>query len=170
MKWSYFSLIFLFGNFISACQSTHIHLHGTIHKPYCGGARPTEEQAQGITIAASKMVFSVFEQLGAEQKFIKNIFLDENGDYNGDLKEGQYYLKRIEKTWEIPAINAHYLVFDTLFYRPKGEKAITQWRTEADASFDTKKGKLKLEVNIPLTEKCFVGLNPCIEYIGPKPH
>jgi hypothetical protein len=60
MKWVYFSLIFLCWNLISACQATHIHLHGSIHKPYCGGARPTEEQAQGITIAASKMVFSVF--------------------------------------------------------------------------------------------------------------
>ena len=61
MKWVYFSLIFLFGNFISDCQATHIHLHGTIHKPYCGGARPTEEQAQAsIALAQLSQLIAVY--------------------------------------------------------------------------------------------------------------
>ena len=169
MKWGYFSLIFLCWNFISSCQSTHIQLHGTIHKPYCGGARPTEEQAQGITIAASEMVFSVFEQLGAGQKFIKNISLDESGNYFGVLKDGYYVLQQVEKSWSTETLKNYYSVSDTINYRYAGEKKIAIWKEQLDYDFEVKKETSKSAYNFVLKERCFVGLNPCFEYIGPKP-
>jgi hypothetical protein len=41
------------------------------------------------------------------------------------------------------------------------------WKSTPDFTMEIKENKA---VKIELKEKCFVGLNPCMEYIGPKPN
>jgi hypothetical protein len=47
-----------------------------------------------------------------------------------------------------------------------GIEMLTAWKNTADFTMEVKENS---EVKIELKEKCFVGLNPCMEYIGPKP-
>ena len=155
--------------FIASCQSYHIQLHGDIYKPYCGGARPTEEQEKGFVIAASNSIFIVFDLSNNQKKAVKNIKLDSNGNYFGVLKEGRYVLKQVEKSWSTETLKNYYSVSDTINYRYAGEKKIAIWKEQLDYDFEVKKETSKSAYNFVLKERCFVGLNPCFEYIGPKP-
>jgi hypothetical protein len=155
--------------FIASCQSYHIQLHGDIYKPYCGGARPTEEQEKGLVITASNTVFIVFDLSNNQKKAVKNIELDSNGNYFGEFKVGYYALKQVEKSWSIETLKKYYSVMDTINYRYAGDKKITIWKEQLDYVFEVKKETAKSTNNFTMKENCFVGLNPCFEYIGPKP-
>ena len=156
--------------FIASCQSYNIELHGDIYKPYCGGARPTEEQEKGVVIAASNRVYDVFDYLHNPDKVLKKIELDSNGNCFGEFKVGYYALKQVEKSWSIETLKKYYSVNDTINYRYAGDKKITLWKEQLDYVFEVKKETPKNAYNFILKERCFVGLNPCFEYIGPKPH
>lgn len=168
MKWVYFSLIFLFGNFISACQATHIHLHGTIHKPYCGGAKPTPLQAEGNVYSAAGMSLDLFCVDQDDNKKVERIILDDNGLWKGTLKKGQYILKQADKGLSLTALKVKYHLNDTLNYKYIGDKKLDQWTKETDFVFIVVASDT-LRKDFVLKEKCFVGLNPCFEYIGQKP-
>ena len=155
--------------FIASCQSYHIQLHGDIYKPYCGGARPTEAQEKGVVIAASNRIYDVFDYLHNADKVLKKIELDSNGNCFGEFKVGYYALKQVEKSWSIETLKKYYSVNDTINYRYAGDKKITLWKEQLDYVFEVKKETPKNAFNFILNEKCFVGLNPCFEYIGPKP-
>jgi hypothetical protein len=155
--------------FIASCQSYHIQLHGDIYKPYCGGARPTQEQEKGLVITASNRVYDVFDFLHNPDKVLKKIELDSNGNYLGEFKVGYYALKQVEKSWSIEKLKKYYSVMDTINYRYAGDKKITLWKEQLDYVFEVKKETAKSTNNFTMKEKCFVGLNPCFEYIGPKP-
>ena len=155
--------------FISSCQSYHIQLHGDIYKPYCGGAKPTEEQEKGLVIAASNRVYYVFDFLHNPDKVLKKIELDSNGNYFGEFKVGHYALRQVEKSWSIETLKKYYSVLDTVNYRYAGDKKVTLWKERLDYVFEVKEETSKSTYNFVLKERCFVGLNPCFEYIGPKP-
>ena len=155
--------------FISSCQSYHIQLHGDIYKPYCGGARPTEEQEKGLVITASNRVYDVFDFLHNPDKVLKKIELDSNGNYFGEFKVGHYALRQVEKSWSIEKLKKYYSVLDTVNYRYAGDKKIAIWKERLDYVFEVKEETSKSTYNFTLKENCFVGLNPCFEYIGPKP-
>ena len=155
--------------FISSCQSYHIQLNGDIYKPYCGGARPTEEQEKGLVITASNRVYDVFDFLHNPDKVLKKIELDSNGNYFGEFKVGHYALRQVEKSWSIETLKKYYSVLDTVNYRYAGDKKIAIWKERLDYVFEVKEETSKSTYNFVLKERCFVGLNPCFEYIGPKP-
>jgi hypothetical protein len=155
--------------FIASCQSYHIQLHGDIYKPYCGGARPTQEQEKGVVMPASYKVYIVFDLLNKQDKVLKKIELDSNGNYFGEFKVGYYALKQVEKSWSIETLKKYYSVMDTINYRYAGDKKITIWKEQLDYVFEVKKETAKSTNNFTMKENCFVGLNPCFEYIGPKP-
>jgi hypothetical protein len=169
MKIQNLFVFFMSVYFIASCQSYHIQLHGDIYKPYCGGARPTEEQEKGVVIAASNRVYNVFDYLHNPDKVLKKIDLDSNGNYFGEFKVGYYALQQVEKSWSIETLKKYYSVNDTINYRYAGDKKITLWKEQLDYVFEVKKEKPKNDFKFVLNEKCFVGLNPCFEYIGPKP-
>lgn len=75
--------------FIASCQSYHIQLHGDIYKPYCGGARPTQEQEKGVVMPASYKVYIVFDLLNKQDKVLKKNSLIELID--GILKNNNIY-------------------------------------------------------------------------------
>ena len=53
-------------------------------------------------------------------------------------------------------------------YKYIGDKKLDQWTKETDFSFIVIDSDSLIK-GFVLKEKCFVGLNPCFEYIGPKP-
>ena len=118
---------------------------------------------------ASYKVYIVFDLLNKQDKVLKKIELDSNGNYFGEFKVGYYALKQVEKSWSIETLKKYYSVMDTINYRYAGDKKITIWKEQLDYVFEVKKETAKSTNNFTMKENCFVGLNPCFEYIGPKP-
>lgn len=155
--------------FIASCQSYQIQLHGDIYKPYCGGARPTMEQAQGITSPARNSTFILLKNKSNPATALDTIQLDDNGNFVGRYATGSYGLKRIEKSWQSEYIANYYFISDSINYQYKGSKAIELWKNQLDSEFEVIKKNKQQSLQFILKEKCFVGLNPCYDYIGPKP-
>jgi hypothetical protein len=88
------------------------------------------------------------------------------GNWNGKLKQGTYIVFRSDKMLTIEEIEKKFRKPDSELYAFVGIKQLETWKATADFNFEVKD---KTNVTITLSEKCFVGLNPCMEYIGPKP-
>lgn len=144
-----------------------IQLHGTIHIPYCGGAKPSPDVAKGYY---ESMKFEKFRLLKGTD-FLKNpeliqeVNLDEAGNVLLNLPAGDYLLVREDKFLSLsdfiskngPSQPIHYLI--------KEDECFDNWKKTADLQF-----KVQGDTIIELRKKaqCWIGTNPCIEYIGPQ--
>jgi hypothetical protein len=139
-----------------------------VYKPYCGGAKPTPEIAKGIRTPFSNEKVAFFKMSNNLKSFDfeKWIQLDSLGNWNGKLKQGTYIVFRSDKMLTIEEIEKKFRKPDTEMYAFVGIKQLESWKATADFTFEVKD---ETNVSITLSEKCFVGLNPCMEYIGPKP-
>jgi hypothetical protein len=154
---------------LTSCASQKVAISVETWKPYCGGAKPTPEMAQGIRtpfanerVAINKMS----DDLKSPSTFLKWIQLDSEGKWTGGLKPGTYQIYRADKLLSLEEIEKKYRQQDNEMYAFVGLETLTSWKATPDLSMEVKENS---EVKIELKEKCFVGLNPCMEYIGPKP-
>ena len=165
LKTLFFILIMML---IASCSSQKIQLRVQAFKPYCGGAKPTPLQAEGTLYSAAGMTLELFGVDQGDNKKVERIILDDNGLWKGTLKKGQYILKQADKGLSLTALKVKYHLNDTLNYKYIGDKKLDQWTKETDFVFRVVASDT-LRKDFVLKEKCFVGLNPCFEYIGPKP-
>jgi hypothetical protein len=159
----YFSLLLL-----TSCTAQKVTVAVEVYKPYCGGAKPTPEMAKGIRTPFSNEKVAVFKMSDDLKSFDfeKWIQLDSLGNWNGKLKTGSYQVFRSDKMLSIEEIQQKFRKPDNEMYAFVGIKQLESWKATADFTFEIKD---ETNVSITLSEKCFVGLNPCMEYIGPKP-
>jgi hypothetical protein len=137
-------------------------------KPYCGGAKPTSEMAKGTRTPLSNEKVAIYK-LNDQLKsfaFEKWIQLDSTGKWNGKLKPGNFRVFRADKMLSIEEIQQKFRKPDSEMYAFVGLEQLESWKATPDFTFEVKD---ETNVSITLSEKCFVGLNPCMEYIGPKP-
>lgn len=162
----YLSILMLL--ILTSCSSQKVALVVETWKPYCGGAKPTPEIAKGTT-SAFKNEKVVLYKMNVDSKFYtleKWIKLDSTGKWTGKLKTGSYQVFRGDKMLSIEEIQQKFRKPDTEMYAFVGIEYLKSWKKTADFSFEVKD---ETSVSFTLNEKCFVGLNPCMEYIGPKP-
>jgi hypothetical protein len=155
--------------FLFSCSTQKVSVLVEVYKPYCGGAKPTPEMAKGSKIPFSNEKIAVYIKNSDETLtpvFLKWIVLDSFGKWKGSLKSGSYNLFRFEKTLSFTELEKKYRAPDNEMYGFVGEEKIIQWKETPDYTLEVSKETI---VTITLSEKCFVGLNPCMEYIGPKP-
>jgi hypothetical protein len=138
-------------------------------KPYCGGAKPTPEMAKGTRTPLSNEKVAIYKLNDELKSFVfeKWIQLDSAGKWNGQLQQGSYEIYRADKVLSIEEIEKKYRKSDNSMYAFVGVEKIKIWKSTPDFTMEIKENKA---VKIELKEKCFVGLNPCMEYIGPKPN
>jgi len=165
LKTLFFILIMLL---IVSCSSQKIQIQLQVFKPYCGGAKPTAIQAEGTLYASAGMQLDLSCVDKNNTRRVKQIYLDDNGLWKGALREGQYTIKQADKSLSLTALKAKYHLNDTLNYKYIGDKKLDQWTKETDFVFSVVASDT-LRKSFILKEKCFVGLNPCFEYKGPKP-
>ena len=136
------------------------------HRPYCGGARPTEEQMGGITNALANEVFYIYkdERPSSVTKMIK-VTTDAEGKFSIDLKNGTYSVISADKALPIDEFIAKKTIVDQ-FYTYSNDKCFESWRMTPDFTIDLSQAAVEV-VTIP--EKCFTGDNPCMQYTGPYP-
>lgn len=162
-----FNLLFLV--LLTSCTAQKVAVHVEVFKPYCGGAKPTPEMARGERTPYSNQKIAVFRRSIDKDSapiLVKWIDLDSLGKWIGPLKPGTYDLYRSDKILSIEEIEQKYRKQDNEIYAFVGEEKLRIWKSTPDFTMEVKE---KSTVKIELTEKCFVGLNPCMEYIGPKP-
>jgi hypothetical protein len=137
-------------------------------KPYCGGAKPTPEIAKGTSrpFKNEKVILYKMNVDSKSYTIEKWITLDSIGKWNGKLKAGSYQVFRGDKLLSIEEIQQKFRKPDSEMYAFVGIEHLKSWKETADFTFEVKDETI---VSITLNEKCFVGLNPCMEYIGPKP-
>jgi hypothetical protein len=159
---------YLFLLLLTSCTAQKVSVFMEVYKPYCGGAKPTPEIAKGIRTPFSNEKVAVFKMSDDLKSFEmeKWIQLDSLGNWTGKLKQGTYIVFRSDKMLSIEEIKQKFQKPDSELYAFVGIKQLETWKATADFTFEVKD---ETNVSITLSEKCFVGLNPCMEYIGPKP-
>jgi len=153
---------------IASCGSQKIQLQVQAFKPYCGGAKPTPLEAEGTLSWAAGMSLDLFCVDKKGSRKVDRIVLDEKGIWDGTLAQGEYILKRADKDFTLSELKVKFSIDDTLNYKYIGDKKLDQWTKETDFVLSVVASDT-LRKDFVLKEKCFVGLNPCFEYIGPKP-
>lgn len=153
---------------IVSCSSQKTQIQVQIFKPYCGGAKPTPLQAEGTLYAAAGMKLDLYSVDKNNTEKVEQISLDDNGLWRGTLRQGQYTIKQADKSLSLTTLKVKCQLNDTLNYKYIGDKKLDQWTKETDFSFNIVASDT-LRKDFVLKEKCFVGLNPCFEYIGPRP-
>lgn len=153
---------------ITSCSSQKVALVIETWKPYCGGAKPSPEMSKGTRtpFANEKVVLYKMNDDSKSYMLEKWITLDSTGKWNGKLKIGSYQVFRGDKMLSIEEIQQKFRKPDNEMYAFVGIEYLKSWKETPDFTFEVKN---EASVSITLRENCFVGLNPCLEYIGPKP-
>lgn len=141
-------------------------IHGTIHKPYCGGARPPLDIAAGYYELMSGQTFKVFKG----ESYTKNLTavgeftFDEAGNATVKLLPGKYMLLHADKTLPLDQFMAKYAVALNMNYVIGDTDCFNTWKNSVDLPI-----QVTVDTVIEYRQKsqCWVGTNPCLKYIGP---
>jgi hypothetical protein len=143
-----------------------INFHGNVHKPYCGGARPNPTIAAGYY---EPMKFEKFNILKGKSftegmEIYKEITLDVEGNAVFSLPIGDYMLIRADKYLSLEAFMMKNAPMDDKNYKIKGDDCFKTWKNTPEMYF-----RVVNDTSIELLQKakCWVGINECIEYVGP---
>lgn len=135
-----------------------------VHVPYCGGAMPTPEQAQGYNTPAVYKEYLLSSDSTLESNY-SSVFLNEDGYFHMSLNEGKYFLYQKDKALNIEQFMTKYGGKNS--YEVEQDKACFEtWKKSPDFSFT-----VNTDSTYIFTYKsfCFTGTNPCISYDGPYP-
>jgi hypothetical protein len=170
MKAINFSLIFLFLSLSCASlkkQGTQKTGKIVIHKPYCGGAKPTYEASLGTTVPYANAMFYVKTVMNNDIKkaTVAKIITDASGEFKVKLKPGTYILIHEYKTLSLSEFTNKYNK-PVHFQEFVGEKEAKMEFERPDAEFTLNENN---SIEITYNSKCFVGLNPLLKYTGPLP-
>jgi len=151
-------------------QKTHVSL--TARTPYCGGAKPSVEMAAGITRNLGNyylvVEFKKFNNSKSSEWSRMEIARYENGNWSGKIPKKCYLrIFLADQMLSVPKLKVKYAISDSLHYALKDDSAIEQWKSRP--VFEKTDKKFNKFIKLELLETCFLGLNPCYKYIGPKP-
>ena len=135
-------------------------------KPYCGGARPTKEEENGFTNPLANQVFYIYkdERPSSVTNMIK-VTTDAEGAFSIDLKNGIYSVISADKALPIDEFITKKKIIDQ-FYTYSDDSCFKTWRTTPDFTIDLTQATNEV---VTISEKCFTGDNPCMQYTGPYP-
>ncbi|MFM7301648.1 MAG: hypothetical protein ACKO1R_10970 [Crocinitomicaceae bacterium] len=151
-------------------QKTSLTL--SVRTPYCGGAKPTPEIAAGTTKSYGNQRLIIQYQKTNEVKSGKwnslEITVDSNGNWKGKIpKKSNIRIFLADQFLSLSELKSNYSLSDTKRYTLKDDAAIELWKSKPIYEKSVK--EFKKSIQIELLEACFVGLNPCYWYTGPKP-
>lgn len=167
----FFSVIFLSSCGITTQQKSDptlktVALHCTVHKPYCGGARPSPDVAAGYYEAMKyekfKLVKGTEFKEGAET--FQEVNLDESGNVTLTLEPGNYMLVRADKFLPLDEFISKNGPFEEENYKLKDNACFLSWKNSVDLNFTVVNDTT---IEMRQKAKCWVGTNPCLEYTGP---
>ena len=143
-----------------------IKIEGTVHKPYCGGAKPSPDVAAGYYESMKLGEYKLFSgtEYSTQSTFIQDLKMDNSGVLNLTLAPGDYFLLRADKTLNMDQFISLNGPLEEKLYVKKENACFQEWMRTIDLKF-----RVVNDTVIEFREKakCWVGTNPCIEYVGP---
>ncbi len=141
-------------------------LNGTVYKhtPYCGGVRPSPEIENGTNSVFANQTFGIVNDT-TSRKVVEKFTTDNNGYFSVNLKKGHYF---VFLDFKLTDFDTFYKNFSKKehFKVPKDKKCFLKWYKTPEFEITlTQDTTIKFTVNA----QCFVGLNPCMQYTGPRP-
>lgn len=139
-----------------------------IHKPYCGGAKPTPEMAQGTKEPYGNATFYVKTQMNNDKKTqtVLKFKTDKEGNYKFKIKKGTYIVIHEDKVLSFEQYKEKYGKSSDQYLEYIGDQNAKEQYEHLDFSIDIQSKK---EYYYAFKTRCFSGLNPLLRYIGPKP-
>ena len=143
-----------------------VQLLGTVHKPYCGGAKPSPDVEKGYYESMKFEKFHVLKGTAftGDNELVKKIELDEAGKATLNLEPGDYLLVHADKFLSIDEFMAENGPVQPVHYNVKDKSCFQEWMKNPDLTFKVSSDTI---IEMRVKAKCWVGTNPCIEYVGP---
>ena len=158
LKYFLFGIVFLF--FMNSCKM-NLSLNAYVHHPYCGGAEPTPEMQEGWNKPMDTLI--IRKALG-DKKIV--VALNENGETKITLSKGKYMIYHKDKALNNEQFIKKYTSKDK-WYIFEGDSCLLNWKKTPDGIVElTKKDQAE---TIIIRTHCFIGINPCVDYVGPPP-
>ncbi len=168
--------ILLFG-FFSACgvvskeanmgdNLKKVAIHATVHKPYCGGAKPSPDVAAGYYESMKFEKFKLFkgENFSSGMQELQDVDLDEGGNITLMLAPGSYFLMRADKLLTLDEFISMNGPFEEKNFEMMDKSCFQNWKNTPDLVFKVVNDTL---IEHRVKGKCWVGTNPCLKYTGP---
>ncbi|MEY4603772.1 MAG: hypothetical protein RIT43_1064 [Bacteroidota bacterium] len=166
-------LIFMVALLLSSCSilkpkedGIAVAIHGTVHKPYCGGARPSPDVAAGYYEPLNNQSFKVYQgkSFSVDLKENSEFTFDQEGNVSLNLNPGTYFFVQSDKLLPLDKFMEKYAVAPSDHYVVKDEGCFNEWKNTVDLYLDVKNDTL---VEFRQKARCWVGTNPCLVYVGP---
>jgi hypothetical protein len=143
-----------------------IEIHGTVHKPYCGGAKPSPDAADGYDEPMSGHTFNIFQgtKYSLDLPVIGEFTFDQEGKTTLKLSPGNYMIMHADKLLPLNEFMTKYGVAWNENYKIKDSGCFDEWKNTADLCLQVSNDTL---IEFKQKARCWVGTNPCMEYIGP---
>jgi hypothetical protein len=143
-----------------------VQLHGTVHHPYCGGAKPDPDVAKGYYESMKLEKFNLYsgKEIKRSNQPVKEVKLDEGGNVTLILAPGDYYLLHVDKLLSTDEFMKKNGPFNNQHYVVKDKSCYEYWMSSPDLVFTVNADTV---IEMRKKAKCWVGTNPCLEYIGP---
>ncbi|NVK63375.1 MAG: hypothetical protein HWE22_02260 [Flavobacteriales bacterium] len=134
------------------------------HRPYCGGAAPTEEQAKGFTEPMANQVFYLYkdERPNSVTDMVK-VTTDESGTFSIDLKDGRFSIISEDKALPLKEFIKKKKI-EGEFYEYSDDSCFETWRTTPEFTIDLSHPTDEV---VTIKTDCYTGDNPCMQYTGP---
>jgi len=136
------------------------------HRPYCGGAAPTKEQENGFTEPIANQVFYLYK--GERPQSVTNmvkVTTNDQGKFSIDLEEGTYSIIHGDKALQLNEFIKKKKI-DGSHYEYSDDSCFEKWRTTPDFTINLAQAA---DETVVISESCFTGNNPCMQYTGPYP-
>jgi hypothetical protein len=163
----FLSLIFSSCSILQKREKTfEVTFHATIFKPHCGGAKPTAATENGFYEALTDERYAIIRGnvYAPGAKIEAEITLDTIGSATLKLPKGEYMLLKTDKLLPIEEFMRQNKPFEKEVFKLKSLECFEQWKNSPDFSISIEKDT---SIALQKNAKCWVGTNPCLEYIGP---
>jgi hypothetical protein len=143
-----------------------IKFSGTTHIPYCGGAKPSPDVAAGYYESMKFETFKLFtgKDFSNASTAIQEVKLDEGGNIELNLPNGTYTLVRTDKYLSLDEFKKKNGIYEPKLFKVKEDACFETWMNTPDLTFTVVNDTI---IELRKRAKCWVGTNPCIEYVGP---
>jgi hypothetical protein len=143
-----------------------VKIEGTVHKPYCGGAKPSPDVAAGYFESMKFAEYKLYKGADYTEKaeYLQEVRMDISGVVKLQLAPGDYFLLRADKTLSMDQFIALNGPVEEKLYSKSENSCFQEWMRTADLKFTVVNDTV---IEFRENAKCWVGTNPCIKYIGP---
>ncbi len=138
------------------------------HWPYCGGLLPTEQQRLGQYAPFTAHDFTIISG-----KYLIDFTTNEMGEWTGKIKRNvKFEIYDKDKSLSFIELKLKYKLqgdSGSNNYRYLEEKEWQTWKTQSDYAWKENAAFTSDTMHLVINRSCFVGTNPVITYIGPRP-